>query len=153
MTGIGYILFFLQQLQGILPDSIEDRRISLILLIAILTPISIWLRSMKRISYLQIIAMTCLIIALGQLWLTAIDNISTPHFEKHFTSVRFSGIPYFFGICCFAFEGNGLTLEIYRSMEHRKKDFTKTLGLGIALATVLFQLTGILLYNAFAQFT
>jgi amino acid permease len=51
MTGIGYILFFLNQLQSILPDH-SDRRIALGMLIGILVPLSCWLRSMKSISYL-----------------------------------------------------------------------------------------------------
>ena len=81
------------------------------------------------------------------------DNISSPQFEKHYTHADWGGIPYFFGICCFAFEGNTVTLEIYRGMEHRRRDFNKALGFGLAAATGLFQLTGIFFYRAFAQYT
>jgi hypothetical protein len=34
-----------------------------------------------------------------------------------------------------------------------KKDFPKAIGFAIALVTVLYQFTGIFLYQAFAQFT
>lgn len=63
------------------------------------------------------------------------------------------GVPYFFGICIFAFEGNTVTLEIYEKMEHKKRDFTKALALGIGFASFLFMTTGILFYNAYGQFT
>ena len=62
-------------------------------------------------------------------------------------------MPYFFGICCFAFEGNTVTLEIYSKMQHKKRNFTKALALGIGGACFLFMMTGILFYNAYGQFT
>ena len=79
--------------------------------------------------------------------------ISTPQFERSYSQFDPTGIPFFFGICCFAFEGNTVTLEIYRKMENKKRDFTKALGLGLAIATMMFMLTGILFYHAFAQYT
>lgn len=41
-------------------------------------------------------------------------SLSQPTFAKSYTSFDYRGIPYFFGICTFAFEGPSLTLEIYR---------------------------------------
>ena len=38
-------------------------------------------------------------------------------------------------------------------MQRKKQNFTKALALGIGLATFLFMTTGILFYNAYAQFT
>ena len=38
-------------------------------------------------------------------------------------------------------------------MHRKRRDFTGSLALGIAIATLLFQLTGIFLYHAFAQYT
>jgi amino acid permease len=90
------------------------------------------------------------VIAITQVWILAIDMISTPEFERTYSQANLSGIPYFFGICCFIFEGNTVTLEIYRKMENKRQDFTKALGFGLGLATIMFMLTGILFYNAFA---
>ena len=108
---------------------------------------------MKMISYLQFIALASLLVAITMVWITALDMISTPIFERTYNEFNIKGIPFFFGICCFAFEGNTVTLEIYRKMENKRQDFTKALGLGLAIATALFMLTGILFYHAFAQYT
>ena len=152
MTGVGYILFFLTQLESVIPND-EDHKIALFILILMLTPIACLLRSMKHISYLQIVALTSLVIAVGSVWATTITNITKPTFDRTFKSFDITGVPYFFGIVCFAFEGNTVTLEIYSKMQHKKRDFTKALALGIGFATFLFMMTGILFYNAYGQFT
>jgi hypothetical protein len=36
-----------------------------------------------------------------------------PTFDKNYVWFRIYGIPYFFGIASFMFEGNALALEIY----------------------------------------
>ena len=149
MTGVGYILFFLTQLESVLPHD-EEHKIALVLLILMLTPIACFLRSMKHISYLQIVALTSLMVAVSTVWVSTVHQIGNPGFAKTFKSFDISGVPYFFGICCFAFEGNTVTLEIYQKMQRKKKNFTKALALGIGLATFLFMTTGILFYNAYA---
>ena len=75
---------------------------------------------MKSISYLQFIAFASLLIAITMVWITALDMISTPIFERSYNQFDLMGVPYFFGICTFAFEGNTVTLEIYRKMENKK---------------------------------
>jgi amino acid permease len=97
--------------------------------------------------------MISLLIALFWLWIDAFANIVEPTFDKHYTAIQPTGIPYFFGVSCFVFEGNGLTLDIYNNMAHKKRDFNKALFVGITFATILFQCTGIFLYHAFAQFS
>ena len=67
MTGVGYILFFLTQLESVIPHD-EVHKIALVLLILMLTPIACFLRSMKHISYLQIVALTSLIVAVSTVW-------------------------------------------------------------------------------------
>jgi amino acid permease len=92
-------------------------------------------------------------VAVSSAWATCIDHISNQAFERTFKSFDIKGVPYFFGICTFAFEGNTVTLEIYSKMQHKDKNFTKALALGIGLATFLFMMTGTLFYNAYGQFT
>ena len=115
----------------------------------LLTPIACFLRSMKHISYLQIVALTSLVVAVAIVWFNTIQHISKPNFERTFKAFDPKGVPYFFGICCFAFEGNTVTLEIYSKMQHKKRNFTKALALGIGGACFLFMMTGILFYNAY----
>ena len=152
MTGVGYILFFLVQLESVIPND-EEHKIALVLLILLLTPVACFLRSMKHISYLQIVALTSLVIAVGTVWFNTLGKISEPTFDRTFKSFHPMGLPYFFGICCFAFEGNTVTLEIYSKMQHKRRDFTKALALGIGIATFLFMMTGILFYSAYGQYT
>lgn len=147
MTGVGYILFFLTQLESVLPND-EQHKVALFILMVLLVPISCFLRSMKHISYLQLVALISLVTAVGTVWTSTINQISEPSFERTFKSFDVKGVPYFFGICIFAFEGNTVTLEIYAKMEHKKRDFTKALAVGIGFATFLFMMTGILFYNA-----
>ena len=122
------------------------------LLIVVLVPLGIMLRLIGGVYYLQGVAMTTLMIALILLYSAAFQMIAVPQFEKHYTSYNFAGVPYFFGVVCFAFEGNCHTIENYVKMKE-KKDFPKAIGLAIALVTALYQFTGIFLYQAFAQFT
>lgn len=72
------------------------------------------LRSMKSIQYLQGVALTSILLAIFSVMITSIDFIQYPPFEKTLTRFDFKGVPYFFGICTFAFEGTNVTLEIYR---------------------------------------
>ena len=88
-------------------------------------------------------------IAVCAVWATTINQISEPQFTRFYKQLDLKGVPFFFGICCFAFEGNTVTLEIYNKMQHKKRDFTKALALGIGVATFLFMMTGILTYNAY----
>lgn len=77
---------------------------------------------------------------------SSLDFIQYPQFEKTLTQFDIYGVPYFFGICTFAFEGTSVTLEIYRQMENKRSDFNMSMAVGISIATFIFQLTGILVY-------
>jgi len=79
--------------------------------------------------------------------------IAEPEFDKTFNAVNFAGLPYFFGVSCFAFEGSGLTIDIYNSLQHKRRDWNKALTLGLTVATALLMSTGIIMYHAFAQFS
>ena len=71
---------------------------------------------MKVISILQVVALITLFSALVILYYDAFDLIADPKFDKTYTAVNFGGLPYFFGVSCFAFEGSGLTIDIYNSL-------------------------------------
>lgn len=75
MTGVGYILFFLTQLESVLPND-EQHKMALLLLMVLLVPISCFLRSMKHISYLQLVALVSLVVAVGTVWASTIERIN-----------------------------------------------------------------------------
>ena len=83
MTGVAYVLFFFNQVQSILPEE-TDARIALTVLILILCPAAVCIRSMRGINYLQTIALFVLGAAVARVWITCMDNISSPPFEKHY---------------------------------------------------------------------
>jgi len=64
MTGISYVLFFLQQLDSIMPAMLNDKKLSAIVLACFLVPLALMMRSMKNISQLQAIAFVTLTISL-----------------------------------------------------------------------------------------
>jgi hypothetical protein len=69
---------------------------------------------MKHISYISLIAMVSIGVALFYVIyydIAETTNISRPDMTLKYA--EFSGIPYFFGISLFMFEGNALTTEIY----------------------------------------
>jgi len=41
------------------------------------------------------------------------NSFANPTYDKHLKMADVSNIPYFFGGCIFAFEGNPMTLEVY----------------------------------------
>ena len=147
MTGISYVLFFLQQLDSIMPALINDKKLSAIVLACFLVPLALMMRSMKNISQLQVIAFVTLTISLMLLFYDSFARISLPKHDKHYTWVRWSGLPWFYGVSCFAFEGSALTLDIYTAMRHKKQDFNKALTLGLMTSTTFLMLTGIVMYH------
>jgi len=71
MTSIGYIIFFLQQLSGILPEAASDQGLLFFLLTVILVPLVIIFCKIGSARYLQGVAMTTLVIALILLYSAA----------------------------------------------------------------------------------
>jgi hypothetical protein len=83
----------------------------------------------------------------------ALYDIGQPKFARHFTEFNPAGLPYFYGIACYTFEGTPRTLEHYYAMKNREKDFTKALGTAIGICCYLQQFISIIVYHAYAQFT
>jgi hypothetical protein len=81
--------------------------------------------------------------------MTDIVEINYPTFDKTLIWVNWSGIPYFFGIASFMFEGNALALEIYQQMDEAPKLFTLALGRALFFGTTLIVLLGSLSYAAY----
>lgn len=73
-----------------------------------------FLQSMKQISYISIVAVGSICVALIYILYTDLLEISNPLFDKTYIFIDMSGIPYFFGIASFMYEGNALALEIYQ---------------------------------------
>lgn len=65
----------------------------------------------------------------------------------------FSGIPYFFGIAMFMFEGNAISIEIYHQMEDGSQRFTKSLSIALLITISLILIVGSLSYSAYGENT
>lgn len=53
--------------------------------------------------------------------------IIDPVYDRTYSWVNFSGIPSFFGIALFMFEGNTMSIEIYRQMQDAPTKFNNAL--------------------------
>jgi hypothetical protein len=79
----------------------------------ILIPISSLFESMKELSIISIISLISIVTSLFYILITDIQLIkwgSVLSIENYF--IDFSGLPSFFGVALFMFEGNALALEI-----------------------------------------
>lgn len=81
--------------------------------IFLLVPLS-FLESMKAMSYISILAMVFITIGLSYVLITDCIEIANPSFEKTYIWWNPAGIPYFFGVANFMFEGIALVIEIYQ---------------------------------------
>lgn len=98
-------------------DLIPDSKFFMFLLsFLILAPLSVF-ESMKHVSYISITAMFSIGLALTYIIVSDIEEINYPTHDKTLNLVNFEGIPYFFGIAMFMFEGNAISIEIYHQME------------------------------------
>ena len=70
-------------------------------------------QSMKSISYISMVAMVSIFVALGYILVDDMVEMAHPRFDKNLQWIDFSGLPYFFGTAMFMFEGNAVALEIY----------------------------------------
>ena len=68
---------------------------------------------MQSISYISMIAMISIIYALLHVIVTDIYEIFEPTKERTLLISNIAGLPYFYGIASFMFEGNAVQLDIY----------------------------------------
>jgi len=130
----------------------ESGNISKIFLFAlsflILSPLSL-IQSMKNISYISLTAMISIGIALCYIVSTDIQEINNPTFDKNLIWMNIEGIPYFFGIAMFMFEGNAVAIEINHQMEDAPNKFTQALGSALSITASMILLIGALSYSAY----
>jgi len=119
-----------------------------ILAFLILSPLSL-IQSMKNISYISLTAMFSIGLALIYIVCTDIQEINNPTFDKNLIWMNIEGIPYFFGIAMFMFEGNAVATEIHHQMEDAPNKFTSALGLALTITATMILLIGSLSYSAY----
>lgn len=71
LTSIGYIIFFLQQLSGIMPETKSDQGLLCFLLSVVFVPLVIILFKFGSARYLQAVAIATLLVALILLYSAA----------------------------------------------------------------------------------
>lgn len=80
---------------------------------ALLVPLSAYFESMKELSYLSITALSSIVCALFYIMGTDLAIIMNPTTDLSLSYSNVAGLPYFFGIALFMFEGNATAMEIY----------------------------------------
>lgn len=63
---------------------------------------------MKSISYISMIAMVSIVYAVIHIIVTDIGEILNPTVDKTLYLINLAGLPYFYGIASFMFEGNAV---------------------------------------------
>ena len=119
-----------------------------IVALVLLIPLSL-IESMKQVSYISITAMISISCALIYIVVEDIEEIRHPTFDKTYEWFNFSGLPYFFGIAMFIFEGNALSLEIYHQMENAQTKFITALGYALLITATFIITVGSLSYGAY----
>jgi hypothetical protein len=157
MCCTGYVMFFIKQMDQVIMFTsnglIHDSKFFLfVLAFSILAPLSLF-EGMKNVSYISIIAMISIAIALAYIVFSSISEIHNPEFDKTLNWMRFEGTPYFFGIAMFMFEGNAVSLEIYHQMEDGPRNFVKSLGYALIVTVAFILIIGSLSYSAYGQYT
>ena len=83
--------------------------------IVILVPLSL-VEQMRHISYISLIAVGCISLSLFYILVNdcyLIASSPQTQYTKKLIWWDISGMPFFFGLASFMFEGNALALEIY----------------------------------------
>lgn len=108
---------------------------------------------MKNLALVSLVAMFSMFGALGYVYVNNFGIIMTRSEESLPTYTSFDpiGLPMFFGVAMFMYEGNAVALEIYNQMEDRQKSYPKALAGSLGFATFMIILTGGLCYSAYGN--
>jgi len=110
----------------------------------------VYLKSIKKLVPAAILADVIIIFGLGVIF--AYDFITIDRVHETVSAFTPSGLPLFFGIAVFAFEGINIILPVEQSMEDPKK-FSGVLRQSYVHLTVVMILLGALSYSAFGEST
>ena len=109
--------------------------------------------SMRQLSYISVMALASIITALFYVLGTDLQMIDAAYLSNSnqltLNFVNLTGVPYFFGIALFMFEGNALALEIYHQTEDAPKRFYSAFQYAIMITVVLIVTVGSLSYAAY----
>jgi proton-coupled amino acid transporter len=100
---------------------------------------------LKRLSYLSMFGLVILVVNLIIIFAVSLNDIRQSKGEGDIVYVNFTGLPLFFGVAVFMFEGDTTALNIEDSME-KPKSFTKMTAVGILFITLMYLLIGIVPY-------
>lgn len=107
---MAYLLFFIQQIDWVLmhsTDGVLSDNKNILFVVGLMILVLIYTcKSMDTLSYVSMLAMTSLCVALLLVIYGAKENIVRPGQDKAIKLWAPEGIIYFFGTAIFAFEGN-----------------------------------------------
>jgi proton-coupled amino acid transporter len=171
MCCIGYVMFFMEQMNSVFspvpevqdpayPDmpveSPKDlERAIFWMTISILLAMTAYFESMKQLSFISMFALASIISSLIYVLITDLFLIYGEHEKGLWTHkiCDLSGLPYFFGIALFMFEGNAIALEVYQQTADAPRNFMTALNRAVVITVCLIVLIGSLSYAAYGDFT
>eukprot|EP00468_Gymnochlora_sp_CCMP2014_P000029 CAMPEP_0167741940 /NCGR_PEP_ID=MMETSP0110_2-20121227/1139_1 /TAXON_ID=629695 /ORGANISM="Gymnochlora sp., Strain CCMP2014" /LENGTH=505 /DNA_ID=CAMNT_0007626055 /DNA_START=887 /DNA_END=2404 /DNA_ORIENTATION=+ len=110
----------------------------------------VYIKSVKNLVFPAIFA--DIIIVFGILTVIVYDFLEIDTVHENVEAFRFGGLPLFFGIAVFAFEGIGMVLPVAQSMENQK-EFPSVLRHSFIHLLVALIIIGALSYSAYGGHT
>ena len=152
-AGIGYLIFIGENVAAVADETgsgFRGCKETMIILFAAASVPLIWLRTIKHLVIPALVA--DVIIVFGLVTIFGYDFGRLRDVHESANSWRMRGIPLFFGIAVFAFEGIGMVLPVETSMKEPER-FGGVLRKTMALLTTIFMLVGAISYGAYGEET
>jgi len=142
-----YIIFICSNLNRMY-DSLSIWEYAVILSVFLI--LASWIRSLKWMAVLSLIGQTTMIV--GLVIIMVISFFSIVEDTPPLYLINFEGIPIFFGMAVYTYEGIGLVVPMRRAMKSPKA-YHLVLDIGYICVTILFLLFGAIGYAAYGDHT
>eukprot|EP00939_MAST-03C_sp_MAST-3C-sp1_P003397 g3397.t1 len=152
-AGVGYLIFIGENIASVAEETgsgFDGAKETMIALFAGASIPLVWLKTIKHLVIPALVA--DVIIVFGLVTIFGFDFARLRDVHESAESWRMRGIPLFFGIAVFAFEGIGMVLPVESAMEDPSR-FGGVLRKTMALLTTIFLLIGAISYGAYAEET
>ena len=151
--GVGYLIFIGENVAKVAESNGNGFRGAKEAAIALFAGACVPLMFLKSVKNLVIPALIAdLVIVFGLVTIFGFDFSHMGEVHESSDATNFGGLPLFFGIAVFAFEGIGMVLPVESAMEEPER-FGGVLRKTMAFLTVTFVLIGAISYGAYGEHT